>query len=136
MRTPTQLTLNKDDHLVHGTANGWTVVGVTGEVDVCSVPAIREAVLRLVEEGHRHFVLDLCDVTFMDSMGLGLIVAITKRLRARSGSLLLACADPRILKVFKAGGLHAVYTFHPSSAEATRRPPEGHGLEGWPHFRD
>ncbi|WP_324609589.1 STAS domain-containing protein [Streptomyces sp. NRRL S-340] len=115
--------------------NGWTVVTVSGEVDVCSSPGIRRAVVRLIDEGHRHVVLDLCRVTFLDSMGLGLIVALTKRLRAQAGSLVLTCDDPRILKVFKAGGLHAVYAFHASVAEATRRAPEGSGLAGWPHHR-
>ncbi|WP_373566858.1 STAS domain-containing protein [Streptomyces griseicoloratus] len=132
MRTPKRLTL-RNDKLDHCTTNGWTVVSVTGEVDVCSSPAIREAVARLVDEGHRHFVLDLCQVTFLDSMGLGTIVAITKGLQAHAGSLLLTCADARILKVFKAGGLYPVYAFHDSVEEATRHAPEGSGLAGWPH---
>ncbi|MFH8223908.1 STAS domain-containing protein [Streptomyces sp. NPDC018057] len=123
------------DVLGRRTANGWTVVGVRGEVDICSAPGIRAAVLRLIDEGHRHFVLDLRRVTFLDSMGLGLIVALTKRLRAQAGSLSLVCSDPRILKVFKAGGLHAVYAFHGTVAEATRHVPEGSGLAGWPHHR-
>nr|BFD84784.1 hypothetical protein StreXyl84_41850 [Streptomyces sp. Xyl84] len=125
----------EDGVLARRADNGWTVVTVTGEVDVCSSPGIREAVVRLIDEGHRHVVLDLCRVTFLDSMGLGLIVALTKRLRAQAGSLVLACGDPRILKVFKTGGLHAVYAFHASVAEATRRAPEGSGLAGWPHHR-
>lgn len=132
MRTPTQRT-TRNDKLDHSTTNGWTVVSVTGEVDVCSSPTIREAVIRLIDEGHRHFVLDLCHVTFLDSMGLGTIVAITKRLRSHSGSLILTCADARILKVFKAGGLYPVYAFHDSVDEATRHAPEGNGLADWPH---
>ncbi|NED74328.1 STAS domain-containing protein [Streptomyces sp. SID9944] len=136
MRTPTQRTPGHDDHVdhvEHRTANGWTVVSVTGEVDVCSAPGIREAVLRLMDEGRRHFVLDLCEVTFLDSMGLGMIVAITKRLRSHGGSLTLTCTDPRILKVFRMGGLRTVYTCHPSPTEATHHAPRGNGLEGWPH---
>ncbi|QKW28807.1 STAS domain-containing protein [Streptomyces seoulensis] len=132
MRTPTRFN-PENDTLGHRTANGWTVVSVTGEVDVCSAPGIRAAVVRLMDEGHRHFVLDLCGVTFLDSMGLGTIVALTKRLRPHGGSLLLTCADPRILRVFSIGGLRTVYTFYRTPAEATRNAPRGSGLEGWPH---
>lgn len=131
MDTRIQLT-PMNDNLDHRTTNGWTVVSVTGEVDICSSAPIRENVGRLIDEGHRHFVLDLSDVTFLDSMGMGMIVAITKRLRAHAGSLLLTCADSRILKVFKAGGLRTVYAFHDSVDEATRLAPNGSGLAGWP----
>ncbi|MEU5090978.1 STAS domain-containing protein [Streptomyces sp. NPDC021356] len=135
MRTPIQ-PIPENDTLEVRVVNGWTVVTVTGEVDICSSGEIRAAVGRLIDAGHRHCVLDLCQVTFLDSMGLGLIVALTKRLRSHAGSLVLTCADRRILKVFKAGGLYSVYAFHDSVAEATRRAPEGSGLADWPHRRD
>lgn len=71
--------------------NGWTVVEVDGEVDLHTSPMVREAVIKLLSEGHRHFVLDLCFVPFMDSLGLGMVVAITKRIRERGGSLRITC---------------------------------------------
>lgn len=133
MDTPIQLTPMKNDTIDHRVTNGWTVVRVTGEIDVCSSAPLRDDVGRLIDAGHRHMVLDLREVTFLDSMGLSAIVAITKRLRARAGSLLLTCTDSRILDVFKAGGLYDVYAFHPSATEATRRAPNGSGLAGWPN---
>jgi anti-sigma B factor antagonist len=39
--------------------NGWTVVEVDGDLDAHTSPVIREAVIKLLEEGHRHFILDL-----------------------------------------------------------------------------
>ncbi|MGW0087353.1 STAS domain-containing protein [Streptomyces sp. NPDC003393] len=131
----TQLTPESDNQIDHYGANGWTVVSVTGDVDLCSSPVIRDVVIRLVDEGHRHFVLDLRQVPFLDSMGLGMVVAITKRIRAHAGSLLLTCTDRRVRKVFKAGGLHSVYAFHDSVHEATREAPRGSGLAGWPRSR-
>ncbi|MFB7493257.1 STAS domain-containing protein [Streptomyces sp. NPDC056161] len=134
MRTFLQLAPT-NDNLDHRTTNGWTVVSVTAEMDICCSEPIRQTVARLVDEGHRHFVLDLFGVTFLDSMGLGAIVAITKLLRAHAGSLVLARADARILTVFKAGGLHAVYAFNDSVEGATRHAPDGSGLDGWPYVR-
>lgn len=80
--------------------NGWSVVEIDGEVDAHTAPMIREVVINLLAEGHHHFVLDLNFVTFMDSMGLGVIVAITKRIREHEGSLRIASASGRILRIF------------------------------------
>ncbi|RSR96337.1 anti-sigma factor antagonist [Streptomyces sp. WAC00469] len=124
------------DVVVHDESNGWTVVRVTVDLDISSAPVVREAVVRLLEGGRRHFVLDLSPVTFVDSMGLGMIVAITKRIRAHAGSLLLACSNDHVRKVFKVGGLYSVYAFYDSVDAATRRVPVGSGLADWPHRRE
>ena len=106
------------------------------DVSFISLTLVLPAVVRLLEGGRRHFVLDLSPVTFVDSMGLGMIVAITKRIRAHAGSLLLACSNDHVRKVFKVGGLYSVYAFYDSVDAATRRVPVGSGLADWPHRRE
>ncbi|CAM5673207.1 Anti-sigma factor antagonist OS=Streptomyces tendae OX=1932 GN=GUR47_23650 PE=3 SV=1 [Streptomyces tendae] len=86
-------------------ANGWTVVRADDEIDIAFAPLVRAEVFRRLADGHRHFVLDLCDTPFIDSMGLGMIVAVTKRIRDQHGSLRIACSDRRLLHVFALGGL-------------------------------
>ncbi|MFC5673683.1 STAS domain-containing protein [Streptomyces incanus] len=113
--------------------NGWSVVEVDGEVDVRTAPMIREGVLKLLDEGHRHFVLDLGFVTFMDSMGLGMIVAITKRIREHEGSLRIASVSGRMLRIFDLSGMRESYEIYPSAAEATQFAPTPGSLAHWPH---
>ncbi|WP_329416780.1 STAS domain-containing protein [Streptomyces sp. NBC_00704] len=113
--------------------NGWTVVEVDGDVDAHTAPMIREAVIRLVDEGHRHFVLDLGFVTFMDSMGLGVIVAITKRIREHKGSLRIASVSVRVLKIFDLSGMRESYDIYPTTPEATQSVPASGSLAHWPH---
>ena len=48
-----------------------TVVGVTGEIDVATAPALRDSVLGLLNRGATSLVLDLRGVTFVDSTGVG-----------------------------------------------------------------
>lgn len=112
--------------------DGWTVVEADGDVDAHTAPMIREGVIKLLEEGHRHFVLDLGFVTFMDSMGLGVIVAITKRIREHEGSLRIASVSGRILRIFDVSGMRESYEFYPSTAEATGSAPSPGGLAHWP----
>jgi anti-sigma B factor antagonist len=113
--------------------NGWSVVEVDGEVDTHTAPMIREGVIRLLDEGHRHFVLDLGFVPFMDSMGLGVIVAITKRIREHEGSLRIASVSGRILRLFDLSGMRESYEIYPSAAEATQSTPSPGSLKHWPH---
>ena len=61
--------------------DGWTILSVEGEVDLYTAPAVREAAIGAMESGADHLLLDLTEVPFMDSSGLGVIVACLKRLR-------------------------------------------------------
>ncbi|MDX3098392.1 STAS domain-containing protein [Streptomyces sp. ME01-24h] len=111
---------------------GWTVVEVDGDVDAHTAPMIREAVLKLLGEGHRHFVLDLGFVSFMDSMGLGVIVAITKRIREQEGSLRIASLSGRLLRILDLSGMRESYEIYPSAAEAVQSAPSPGSLANWP----
>ncbi|MBW8703466.1 Anti-sigma-B factor antagonist [Streptomyces sp. MBT84] len=112
--------------------NGWTVLEVDGEIDVHTSPRIREAVIKLLDEGHRHLVLDLCFVPFLDSVGLGAVVASTKRVREHGGSLRITCPSGRSRKVFEISGLHDAYEFYDSPEDATLYAPSVDGLVHWP----
>ena len=117
----------------YAVANGWTVVEVDGDVDAHTAPMVREGVIKLLGQGHRHFVLDLGFVTFMDSMGLGVIVAITKRLRENEGSLRIASVSGRIRRIFELSGMGDSYEFYRSAEEATQTAPPIGSLAHWPH---
>lgn len=129
----TNLIRNENVSLNYDKVKGWTVVEVDGELDAHTAPMIREAMIKLVEEGHRHFVLDLGFVTFMDSMGLGMLVAITKRIREHDGSLRLSCVSARLLRIFDLTGMRDSFEMFPTTAEATQTPPSPGSLAHWPH---
>lgn len=88
---------------------GWTVVRASGEVDVATAPALRNQLTTLVEGGTDRLLVDLEDVDFIDSTGLGVLVGAVRRARAAEGDVRLVCTNPRILKVFQATGLDEVF---------------------------
>ena len=96
----------------------WSVVAVRGEVDVATAPRLREKLIDLVNQGEHHIVVDLTDVDFLDSTGLGVLVGALKRVRTNDGELALVCCEPRILKVFEITGLTKVFTMHTTVDEA------------------
>lgn len=99
--------------------NGFTVLAVKGEVDVYTAPRLRERLVELVGEGNYKIVVDLGEVEFLDSTGLGVLVGGLKRLRSHDGDLTLVCTQHRILKVFEITGLTKVFSIFESVDAAT-----------------
>ncbi|MDQ3592921.1 MAG: STAS domain-containing protein [Actinomycetota bacterium] len=97
----------------------WTVVAVGGEIDVYTAPKLREAMVELVNEGRYQLVVDLEQVDFLDSTGLGVLVGGLKRVRANDGNLRVVCTQERLLKIFRITGLTKVFAIHESVAAAT-----------------
>jgi len=86
-----------------------TVVHVGGEIDVYTAPMLREHLDEHILQGRHHLVVDLEDVPFMDSTGLGVLVGRLKLVRGKDGTLCLVCSSERILKVFSITGLDKVF---------------------------
>jgi anti-sigma B factor antagonist len=101
------------------TEQGWQILAVKGEVDLYTSPQLREGISDLIEEGQRKIVVDLTDVAFMDSSGLGVLVTGLKRVRERDGVLALVCPEGSVLKVLTITGLDKVFPVHATAADAT-----------------
>lgn len=52
------------------------MVAVSGEIDMATAPELRRALERAIPDTEQGLVIDLLDVSFMDSSGLGVLVAI------------------------------------------------------------
>jgi anti-sigma B factor antagonist len=86
-----------------------TVVRAAGELDVNTAPELREQLARLVSEGARKIVVDLTDVSFVDSTALSVLVSALKRLRQADGDLELASPNPSVRRVFEITGLTRLF---------------------------
>lgn len=98
--------------------DGWAVVRVHGDVDVASAPRLREHLVRAVSDGHHHVILDLDDVHFIDSTGLGVVIGMLKRTRALGGDLRLVSTREMLARVFEITGLDKALPIDPSVASA------------------
>lgn len=105
------------------TEAGWAVVDVKGEVDLFTAPKLREHIVGLVEEDERRIVVNLEDVDFMDSTGLGVLVGALKRLKEKDGHLALVCPGGSVLRVLTVTGLNKVFAIHETVEEATASQP-------------
>lgn len=90
------------------------VITVSGEVDLATSPQLDTAVIAAIDSGATSVVIDLTDVSFMDSSGLGVIVRALKRCREAENDLDLVITNERVLKVFGITGLDQVIPIHAS----------------------
>jgi len=90
------------------------VITVSGEVDLATSPELDTTIIAAIESGTSSVAIDLTDVSFMDSSGLGVIVRCLKRCREADKDLDLVITNERVLKVFGITGLDQVIPIHDS----------------------
>jgi anti-sigma B factor antagonist len=96
----------------------WTVARVFGDVDVATTPRLRDKLVSIVSGGRPRLVLDLDEVGFLDSTGLGLVVGLLKRTRTHGGDLRLVCTRPSVVALFELTGLDRTLPLAASAADA------------------
>ncbi len=80
-----------------------------GELDHCSAQGIRRVLDGCLQDGQvKNMILDMEDITFMDSSGIGVILGRYKMLRQRGGKLSVRNMNAQVSKVFRLSGMHQI----------------------------
>jgi anti-sigma B factor antagonist len=117
-----------DLDIKHDIVDTDVVVWVRGELDVASAPRLREAMLDALAGRDDAFVitLDMSGIEFLDSTGLGVLVAVLKRMRFVGGDLVIRAPSRSVRKLFGLTGLDKVFTVE--ADEMDQVPEVGGGL--------
>jgi anti-sigma B factor antagonist len=97
--------------------DGCGIVRAGGEIDSHTAHQFHEAANEAASQS-RHVVIDLADVTFIDSTGLGALIVARKAARERGGSVSLVSPPPVVRRLLGSTRLHDVFSIHDSLAEA------------------
>lgn len=95
-----------------------TVLDLAGEVDVYTAPMLKEAMTKQVDAGKRNLLINLSNVEYLDSTGLGILIGGVKRLRESQGTLKMFGASPRITRIFDITGLNAIFDVYANEQDA------------------
>ena len=99
-------------------AGDRTIVAASGELDAHSAPVLQAQLDPLTSSQGASVVVDLSDVAFIDSTGLGVLVTTLKHIREVNGRIDVVITRPRVLKVFTLTGLDGVIPLHSTLDEA------------------
>lgn len=84
---------------------GCWVVALAGELDVASVPDLEDRLDEVVLERPRVVVVDMAEVTFIDSTGLGGLVRSARRVERVGAPLVLRAPGPTVRRVLRLTGV-------------------------------
>ena len=101
---------------------GSSVLAWSGEIDVSTVSALREAMQKAMRSSRR-MIVDLSDVTFLDSTSVGVILGVVRANREhQDGALCLVGASGVVLRVLAITGLTKLVPVLDSVEEAIAKP--------------
>lgn len=82
-----------------------TIIAVTGDIDAHTYEAVSEAIDRVLAEGKILLALDLSNVRYMSSAGIGVLIGTRSRLDQEGGKLVLIRPTPPVWQVMETFGL-------------------------------
>lgn len=88
------------------TADTHTLCRPLGELDAYTVSSFRDALGELAT--HPRVVIDLSDVPFMDSAGLGALIGGIRRAREHGGDVAVACSRPTLTRLLHTTGFDRI----------------------------
>jgi|SRR5829696_1983690 len=114
------LVVRQHDH------GGVPVLSLAGELDLTTIGQARDALVHAasLHPGQR-LAVDLDGVSFLDSMGMGVLVGALRRVLASGGDLVLVCSTPRLLDLLALCRLDRVFEIFPSVTAVTAAGQRG-----------
>jgi anti-sigma B factor antagonist len=101
---------------------GTYVIEPEGEIDLATAPGLTDSLIDAIDAGAKCVIVDLTEVGFVDSTGLGVLLSAQRRLQAGGGTLVTICSDPLVRRIFEVGGVmqavHMVETRREATLEA------------------
>lgn len=99
----------------------FTLLQLTGDLNMFSAPELRTSLVKHFESGISRFVLDLTELAFVDSSGIGVLVSFVSMAKKREGSKVILCGlNAQIRNIFEVTRLLSVFNVTEDIDSATK----------------
>ena len=95
-------------------------INIEGEIDVYTSPKVKEALNDLIQKENYNIVVNLEEVTYIDSTGLGVLIGGLKKVKENNGYIKLICTNPQIKKIFDITGLVKIFGIYDNENDALK----------------
>lgn len=114
-----------DIHIEQGDFDGkpFLIIRPVGDIDAYSVGEFRESLSEVADGSH--LLIDLGGVPFMDSAGLGALIAGIRRARENEGSVVVACDGAALTRLLHTTGFDRIVPVTETFDEAVAALFEG-----------
>ncbi|NPV26257.1 MAG: anti-sigma F factor antagonist [Firmicutes bacterium] len=106
------------------------IVRAHGEMDLAVADQLRTEIDRRLDETPvRNLIIELANVSFMDSSGLGVLLGRYKRISRGGGKMALIRPQPQVRRVLELSGITRIIGIYESDIEALKQMPTNQGLK-------
>lgn len=85
------------------------VIAIKGEIDIYSAPGFKQSLTESIKDVDGDIILDCTDLSYIDSMGLGILVGALKRVREKGHNIIIRHPKNTVRKLFKITGLDKAF---------------------------
>ena len=96
------------------------ILDISGEIDLYNAPEIKDIVNKLIEQKKYNVIINLKEVTYIDSSGIGALISSLSNLKKYQGGLKIINVFASVKKVFELTKLTSFFEIHDSEEEAVR----------------
>ncbi len=97
--------------------NNITTINLSGTLDASTAPTLRN--FKYATAPGNPIVINMSDLDFLDSSGLGAIVGMAREKRDQGGDVLLACLNNKVRKVFEITQVYRLFDIYDDVEAAT-----------------
>lgn len=97
---------------------GFPVFELSGSLDIATSPTVRASLLEASGRGDHRLIVDLTDVEFLDSTGLGALIGAQRRANEVGGELRLVVKEGQIVRLLRITGLLKIFAVYPTLEDA------------------
>jgi anti-sigma B factor antagonist len=101
-----------------GRLDGAQVLELSGELDASSAPALRERLAEVATRGGGSLVVELSDLSFIDSTGLSVLLNAKRRLTRRGRAFAIVCPPGHVRRILEVTKLLETLSCHDSRDDA------------------
>lgn len=94
------------------------ILDVNGEIDLYNAPEIKESISKLIERQKFNIVVNLANVSYIDSSGIGALISSLSNLKKFNGTMKIINLSGSVRKVFELTKLTSFFEIYDSEAEA------------------
>ncbi len=99
-------------------SEGKYILRVSGRIDAATAPLLERKIEEQMEAKHLRLLLDLSGVDYLSSAGMRLLLAATKKMKAREGVLAMSGIVDEVMEIIKMAGFERILNLYPNEKQA------------------
>lgn len=98
-----------------------TILTPNGNLDSTTSSSFNDVMMKVIEEGAANIIVDMAQLKYISSSGLRVLLAGLKKIKTKSGLVILAGLQPHVKEVLDIAGFTPLFTITATKEEAIAR---------------